>query len=136
MIVAQTGLGTPTDNTTAMTQNNNVLGTPQNVQTVVDQYVADPTAQGVQLNGDSLNQVLTNYNVTIQAGPPGQNKGFFVLGPKTPFPGTANNPTFFATLPVKEQAVSQYSQDYAGKNSSMHYTLPANGASSTSRTRA
>jgi hypothetical protein len=119
VIVAQTGQGTGTDNTTIMTQNSNVLGTPQNVKTVVDQYTADPTCQGVALNGDNLNQVLTNYNGTMQAGQQGQNQGFYVLGPKTPFPGTQGNAAFFATLPVKEQQCLD--QNYQNINSSMHY---------------
>jgi hypothetical protein len=132
-------------NLSTMVQNNNVLGVPANIKTVVDTYTPDPSVNNLLLNGDSLNQVLPvtingagNGGNKITNSAAGGNSGFYVLGPKTAFPGTtglAGLNNFFATLPVQEQAAATANDPTlnlpnggANTNSSMHYTFtPANG---------
>ena len=155
VLVAQTGLGTANDNTTVMTQNSNVLGVPQNIQTAVDQYTPGtptnlpPTApQTVVLNGDNLNQVQpvcsanssrnNNVQQAMKCSSEGGNQGFYVLGPTTPFSGTGTVGTsFFATLPVKEQALQNPPANDstlgnvaapAASQNSMRYTYTPGGA--------
>jgi len=152
---ADNGMGGNT-NASAMTQNNNVLGVPLNIQTVVDNYTADtPTsmqkvyyqdansAAALAAQGYSATAYPPSPNVAYEvqpvqgtSGPVGSNQGFYVLGPKVPFPGTSSLPDFFATLPVKEQQSTAGQQNdptlnltnAANVNSSMHYTYtPPNG---------
>jgi hypothetical protein len=158
-IVAQAdnGMGGNT-NASALTQNDNVLGVPLNIQTVVDNYTADTPTSGQTVYYQDTKAAVVNalnangygggypanpnvaYEVqAVQAGaacPIGSNQGFYVLGPKVPFPGTSALPDFFATLPVKEQPSTAGQQNdptltlanAANVNSSMHYTYkPANG---------
>jgi hypothetical protein len=105
------------------TENDDIL------KTTVDDYTADTpsTNQPLMLAGEELCQVwparCDNGN-----GPKdwskgcaaGENKGYFVLGPKDPLPGTDELPNFFASLPVRANE-----QDKAGgpKHRGMTYEL-------------
>jgi hypothetical protein len=146
LIIAQTvaDANPNQSNQQELTKNDNVLGIPTNVQTVVDQYNPDtpppPTGQQnpaqLALGGDNLNQVQpvnlnrnNNARQAITNSSAGGNQGFYVLGPNTPFPGTESSMTFFATLPVKDQTCQADPSEtqLAGKSNSMHYTYtPAN----------
>jgi hypothetical protein len=138
LIIAQTVAdGNPAqDNAQQMLKNSNVRGEPINIQCIVDQYTPETSTNPTALNGDDLNQVVPNPNApTVNPGPQGGNKAFYVLGPgKTPFPGTGQMAAAqnFVTLPVKEQPSVTANNAAAPPpanpiNSSMHYTFtPSN----------
>lgn len=112
-----------TDNELVLLRRNNVLGTPVNVQAVVDNYTPDPAAgQPLELGGDDLLKVLpaNTANTPFQSCNSGLNRGFFVLSPPVALPGTSGNPKFFATLPVQEQARIN-PPDFPGVASRMKY---------------
>ncbi|MBY0527740.1 MAG: hypothetical protein K2R98_30360 [Gemmataceae bacterium] len=124
VIVAQTVADNDAtkDNAKELTKPDNVLGMPINVKTIVDQYTPDGAVANLALAGDDLNQVKPGYesaSTSVPKCPDGENKGYYVLGPSMPFPGTGGAAKFFATLPVKEQACTD--PNFAGTNSSMHY---------------
>lgn len=142
LLIARTNQG-GNNNATVMTQNNNVLGVPQNIRAIVSHYTPDkPTSnQKLLLNGDSLNQVQpingnnnnnsrnNNVSTPMHNSAAGNNQGYYVLGPKESFPGTDKLGTFFATLPVKEQAQQQQDPtlNAGGVQNSMHYVYTPGG---------
>lgn len=125
ILVAQTNQGA-NNNAQIMTQSNNVLGVPQNICAVVNNFspaasttildsttgqVPNPKQTTVLASGSaSLNQVQPvngsyssrNGAVTtaMKPGPQGNNQGFYVVGAPVVFPGNSGQTQCFATCPA------------------------------------
>jgi len=122
------------DNTLEMRKPSNVLGTPVNVQTVIDDFSkADPPkltpsgAQTVSLSGDNLFIVKPPSGAT---GPAAGNTGYYVLGSHKAFPGTETAAQCFVTLPLKddqERPSATRPEDFPGKPCSMRYAYAGQG---------
>jgi len=112
-------------NSTAIGSVTNSTGTPQGTRKTIQTFTPATTTQPLVLSGDDLNLVHTadspdaGYDPTqVHAQAPsevpirncswGRNRGWYVLGPPTPFPGTDDANTFqkfFATLPHQDMSL-------------------------------
>jgi hypothetical protein len=109
-------------NSVAMADANNPEGTPQGIRKTIKTFTPAMGGQPLVMSGDELNVVRTvnspdpNYDPSsVDPQAPrevpfrncswGRNRGWYVLGPTTPFPGTEQAQKCFTTLPHQDMTV-------------------------------